>query len=217
MPVLEAYAGAPLDLNFFRRNVLTVARGLIGVRLAVAGVGGIIVEVEAYDRTDPASHAFRGPTERNAVMFGPPGRAYVYHSYGIHWCLNFVSGPEPGAAVLIRALEPTDGIDVMAERRKTTDLSKLCSGPGRLCQALAITRAEHNGLALDEPPFALDRDARPHAVPFAVVSGLRIGITKGVETPWRFGLEGSPYLSRPFPQVPGASATSAAVALEAPK
>ena len=197
--------------------MLTVARGLIGVRLTVAGVGGIIVEVEAYDRTDPASHAFRGPTERNAVMFGPPGRAYVYHSYGIHWCLNFVAGPEPGAAVLIRALEPTDGIDVMADRRGTTDLRRLCAGPGRLCQALAITRAEHNGLPLDEAPFALDREARPHAGAFAVVSGLRIGITKGVATPWRFGLKGSRFLSRPFPQVPAASATPAAVAFEAPK
>jgi DNA-3-methyladenine glycosylase len=194
MAALEAPVAAPLAPGFFRRNVLVVARALIGVRLTVAGVGGRIVEVEAYDRTDPASHAFRGRTERNAVMFGPPGHAYVYHSYGIHWCLNFVAGPEPGAAVLIRALEPTDAIEVMAERRRTADPLKLCSGPGRLCQALAITRAEHNGLPLDEPPFGLDRESRPPVV----VSGLRIGITKGVDTPWRFGLKGSPYLSRPL-------------------
>ena len=184
----------PLDGDFFRRPATEVARALIGVRLTVSGVGGIIVETEAYDRTDPASHAFRGLNAVNGVMFGPPAHAYVYHSYGIHWCLNFVCGPEPGAAALIRALEPTDGIDVMAERRRTTDLRKLCSGPGRLCQALEITRATMNGLSLLEPPFAL---ARAEGV-LPVASGVRIGITKGADTPWRFGLEGSPFLSRPF-------------------
>ncbi len=192
---------APLDFpllppNFFRRNVTEVARALIGVRLTVEGVGGPIVEVEAYDRADPASHAFRGPNATNAAMFGPPGHAYVYRSYGIHWCLNLVCGPEPGAAVLIRALEPTDGIDIMSARRETTDLLKLCAGPGRVCQALAITRATHNGLPLDRPPFALYRDDKARTV----ASGRRIGLTKGVETPWRFGLKGSPYLSRPFPR-----------------
>ncbi len=183
-----------LDSGFFRRHSTDVARDLIGVRLTVDGVGGVIVETEAYDRTDPASHAFRGPTLTNAAMFGPPAHAYVYHSYGIHWCLNFVCGPEPGAAALIRALEPTDGVEVMSARRRTTDLAKLCAGPGRLCQALAITRASHNGLPLDEPPFALSRAWSGERV----ASGRRIGITKGADTPWRFGLARSPYLSRPF-------------------
>ena len=194
MTVLGASVVRPLDAQFFRRNVLEVARDLIGARLTVEGVGGFIVETEAYDRTDPASHAFRGPTARNAAMFGPPGRAYVYHSYGIHWCLNVVCGPEPGAAVLIRALEPTDSVEVMAARRGTTDLMKLCAGPGRLCQALAITRAEHDGLPLDRPPFALRRDGAARAI----VQGRRIGITKGAGAPWRFGLKGSPFLSRPL-------------------
>jgi DNA-3-methyladenine glycosylase len=194
MTAVEASVTAPLDREFFRRNVLEVARDLIGVRLTLEGVGGLIVEVEAYDRTDPASHAFRGPTARNAVMFGPPGYAYVYHSYGIHWCLNFVCGHEPGAAALIRALEPADGIEIMAGRRGTTDLMKLCAGPGRLCQALAITRAEHNGLPLDQAPFALSRATAARSI----VSGRRIGLSKGVETSWRFGLRGSPFLSRPL-------------------
>ncbi len=188
----------PLGGDFFRRHSTEVARDLIGVRLTVSGAGGIIVETEAYDRSDPASHAFRGPTARNAAMFGPPAHAYVYHSYGIHWCLNFVCGTAPGAAVLIRALEPTDGIEVMAERRRMTDVRALCAGPGRLCQALAITRAAHNGLPLDEPPFALSRAGGA----FPVVSGRRIGITKGADTPWRFGLKGSAYLSRPFSDPP---------------
>jgi len=180
--------------DFFMQPVTEVARALIGVGLAVDGVGGLIVETEAYERTDPASHAYRGPTVSNAAMFGPPGSAYVYRSYGIHWCLNLVCGPEPGAAVLIRALEPTDGVAVMAARRGTQDLRKLCSGPGRVCQALAITRQRHNGLPLDRPPFAL----RPPTSRYPIANGVRIGIAKGVETPWRFGLKGSPFLSRPF-------------------
>jgi DNA-3-methyladenine glycosylase len=185
-----------LGPDFFRRGVIEVAHALIGVRLTVERVGGDIVEVEAYDRNDPASHAFRGPNAINGAMFGPPGHAYVYRSYGIHWCLNLVCGPEAGAAVLIRALEPTDGVEAMAARRGTADLRKLCAGPGRVCQALAITRAAYDGLPLDRPPFALRRDGAARTV----VSGPRIGLTKGVETPWRFGLKGSPYLSRPFPR-----------------
>ncbi len=183
---------APLRPDFFLRDVVQVARDLIGVRLLVDGVGGLIVETEAYDRRDPASHAFRGPTAGNAVMFGPPGHAYVYRSYGIHWCLNFVAGLAPGAAVLIRALEPTDGLETMATRRGLPDRRILCAGPGRVCQALGVTR-DLNGSALNHPPFALSgRSAEPR-----IVSGPRIGLTKAVDVPWRFGLAGSRYLSRP--------------------
>jgi DNA-3-methyladenine glycosylase len=170
-----------------------LARALIGATLLVDGVGGIVVETEAYDRTDPASHSFNGPTPRNAPMFGPPGRAYVYRSYGIHWCLNVVCGPEPGGAVLIRALEPMAGHDAMAKRRGLTDPRRLCSGPGRLCQALAVNIA-HNGLPLRLPPFQLFAAS---ATP-AVLLGRRIGITKAVDRPWRFGLAGSAYLTKPF-------------------
>jgi len=171
-----------------------VAPELVGAEIYVAGVGGRIVEVEAYDQDDPAAHGFRGRTERNASMFGPPGRAYVYRSYGIHWCLNVVCGDEGSAsAVLIRALEPLEGIDAMHERRGVSDLRLLCSGPGRLCQALEITR-DHDGLALDRPPFELRLRRRP----VHVATGVRIGITKAADRPWRYGLAGSRFLSRPF-------------------
>jgi DNA-3-methyladenine glycosylase len=181
------------EIDFSRKSP-EVARRLIGTTLLVDGVGGIIVETEAYDRTDPASHTFSGPTARNAAMFGPPGRAYVYLSHGIHWCLNFVCREEGhGAGVLIRALEPTAGILLMMKRRGQQDLRLLCGGPGRLGQALAITR-ELNGRRLDEAPFSL----RPAAGRVRVVCGPRIGISKAVDQPWRFGLAESRYVSRPF-------------------
>jgi DNA-3-methyladenine glycosylase len=179
----------------FMRSSSEVASRLIGTTLLVGGVGGIIVETEAYDGEDPASHSFSGPTPRNAVMFGPPGRAYVYLSYGIHWCLNFVCREAGhGAGVLIRALEPTTGVSLMIKRRRQRDPRMLCAGPGRLAQALAITR-ELNGKSIDIPPFSLTA-ASTRA---RVVCGPRIGITKGVDRPWRFGLAGSRYVSRPFP------------------
>jgi DNA-3-methyladenine glycosylase len=179
----------------FMRSSSEVARRLIGTTLLVGGVGGIIVETEAYDREDPASHSFSGPTPRNAVMFGPPGRAYVYLSYGIHWCLNFVCREAGhGAGVLIRALEPTTGVALMIKRRRQQDPRMLCAGPGRLAQALAITR-ELNGRCIDIPPFSLAA-ASTRA---RVVCGPRIGISKAVDRPWRFGLAGSRYVSRPFP------------------
>src|SRR5206468_1698741 len=171
-----------------------VARRLIGAIVLVDGVGGRIVETEAYHHEDPASHSFSGPTPRNAVMFGPPGRIYVYRSYGIHWCMNLVCGDGPGSAVLLRALEPTHGLDLMIARRGLEDPRLLCSGPGRLCQALGVTR-EHNGFMAAEPPFALEPGP-----PAKVVVGPRIGITKAADVPWRFGERGSRYLSRPFPK-----------------
>jgi DNA-3-methyladenine glycosylase len=178
----------------FMRNSPEVASRLIGMTLLVNGVGGIIVETEAYDREDPASHTFCGPTPRNAVMFGPPGRAYIYLSYGIHWCLNFVCREAGhGAGVLIRALEPTTGVSVMIDRRRQQDPRMLCAGPGRLAQALAITQ-ELNGKRVDNAPFSLTAaNARAR-----VVCGPRIGISKAVDQPWRFGLAGSHYVSRPF-------------------
>ena len=189
-----ASLGRPLKRAFFARSVHEVAPDLIGATLLVDGVGGVIVEVEAYHHTDPAAHSFRGPTPRNLVMFGLPGFAYVYRSYGIHWCVNFVCEKEGSAsAVLIRALEPTHGIAAMRGRRGLHDERALCSGPGKLTEALAITHA-HNGLALDAPPIALH--ARKKKPDIAV--GLRIGITKAVELPWRYGLKGSKFLSKAF-------------------
>jgi len=184
-----------LSRAFFKRSVHEVAPDLIGATLLFGGVGGRVVEVEAYHHTDPAAHSFRGPTNRNAVMFGPPGHAYVYRSYGIHWCLNFVCEPKGSAsAVLIRALEPCAGLPVMRRRRGVTAERLLCSGPGRVCEALAITCAA-NGFALDEPPFELF--ARTGAA--EIVRGPRIGITKAADRPWRYGLKGSRFLSKPFP------------------
>jgi DNA-3-methyladenine glycosylase len=181
-----------LGRDFFARSVHEVAPDLIGVTLLVEGVGGSIVEVEAYDHEDPAAHGYRGRTPRNASMFGPPGHAYVYRSYGIHWCLNFVcEGEGVAAAVLIRALEPALGLEAMRERRGLEDDRLLCAGPGRLCQALGLTRG-HNGLPLDEPPFRLD----PRSSDPEIARGPRVGITRAAERPWRYGLAGSRYLSR---------------------
>ena len=176
-----------------------LARQLIGMRLLVNGVGGTIVETEAYDHDDPASHSFGGPTARNAAMFGPPGCAYVYRSYGIHWCLNIVCRPTgQGAGVLIRALQPTDGLDRMRERRGLNDVRLLCAGPGRVGQALGIDRS-FDGLRLDTLPFTLLALRRPdQAADFAVVTGARIGISKAIRQPWRFGWANSRFLSRPF-------------------
>lgn len=171
--------------------MLDVARELIGTTLLVDGAGGLIVETEAYDMSDPASHSFKGPTPRNAAMFGPPGHAYVYKIYGIHWCLNFVC--QPGSAVLIRALEPVVGVEMMSERRGGLPTRQLCSGPGKLCQALAVTMAQ-NALPLDKAPFAI----LPAAASPKIATGPRIGITKGIEAPWRFVLAGSPFLSKPL-------------------
>jgi DNA-3-methyladenine glycosylase len=186
--------GKPLKRAFFARSVHEVAPDLIGVTMLVDGVGGIIVEVEAYHHTEPAAHSFRGPTPRNQVMFGPPGFAYVYRSYGIHWCVNFVCEKEGSAsAVLIRALQPTHGIAAMRRRRGLPDERALCSGPGKLTEALGITH-RHNGLALDSPPIAL----RARTGKVDIVSGVRIGLTKAVELPWRYGLKGSRFLSKPF-------------------
>ena len=183
----------PLPPAFFGRDVATVARDLIGATLLVDGVGGTIVETEAYDADDPASHSANGPTARNAAMFGPAGHAYVYRSYGLHWCLNVVGGAEEAAAVLIRALEPTDGLAAMAERRALADPRLLCAGPGRLAQALGITAAL-DGAPLGRAPFAW---RSPTGAP-DLVAGPRIGITRAADEPWRVGLAGSRYLSRRF-------------------
>lgn len=181
------------DPALYDLPVVDLARALIGCTLLVDGTGGVIVETEAYHAGDPASHSFAGPTRRNAAMFGPAGHAYVYRSYGLHWCLNVVGGAERGAAVLLRALAPTYRIDAMAARRGTADPRLLCSGPGRLCAALGVTGAL-DGLPLDVPPFRL-LAGNAHAV----VAGSRIGITKAADEPWRFGLADSRFLSRRFP------------------
>ena len=173
-----------------------VARDLLGATLLVDGVGGMLVEVEAYAPDDPASHSFRGRTDRNATMFGPPGTLYVYRSYGIHWCANVVCGAEGvGAAVLLRSAEPTRGVDVMRERRGVEDLLRLCAGPGCLTQALGVT-GEHDGMPLDRPPFELRASTRAADV----VTGRRVGITRAADRPWRYSLRSSRFVSRPRPR-----------------
>ena len=180
----------------FDRDAPEMAQALIGAVLLVDGVGGRIVETEAYDREDPASHSHSGPTPRNQAMFGPPGRAYVYRSYGIHWCLNFVCREEGhGAGVLIRAIEPLAGIEEMCARRGLHDVRLLCSGPGRVGEALAIQHA-YNSHRLDQRPFEVTAPEKH----YDIVVGPRIGISKAADVPWRFGMAGSKYVSRPFPR-----------------
>lgn len=177
-------------------DVHAVARALVGALFLVDGVGGIVVEVEAYQPDDPASHAYRGPTHRNRSMFGPAGHLYVYRSYGVHWCANVVCGPEGvGMAVLLRGIEPTDGLAAMRARRGIEDRLLLCSGPGRLTQALGVTGA-HDGLPLDRPPFRLV----PAGVPADVVCSPRVGISRASDVPWRYSLRDSPFVSRPRPR-----------------
>jgi DNA-3-methyladenine glycosylase len=184
-----------LDRSFFARSVHQVARELVGSTLLVDGVGGTIVEVEAYDGDDPASHGYRGETTRNRSMFGPPGHAYVYRSYGIHWCLNLVCDREGMAeAVLVRALEPTHGLEVMRRRRGLDDVRLLCAGPGRLCQALGIA-GEHDGRPLDRAPFEL----LPRDDEVAIAQAARVGISQAVDVPWRYAIAQSRFLSKPLP------------------
>jgi DNA-3-methyladenine glycosylase len=192
--------GRPLTRAFFDRSVHEVAPDLIGTTLLFNGAGGLIVEVEAYHHTEPAAHSFRGPTPRNRIMFGPAGFSYVYRSYGIHWCVNFVCEQEGSAsAVLIRALQPIHGLAAMRRRRKLKDERSLCSGPGKLCEALGIT-IKHSELPLDQVPYAL----HARTGPVDIVTGIRIGLTKAVDLPWRYGLKGSKFVSKPFPPEPSA-------------
>ncbi|TPG18875.1 DNA-3-methyladenine glycosylase [Sphingomonas koreensis] len=194
-----------LERSFFERDVEAIARDLIGASVFVDAVGGKIVETEAYDAQDPAAHSFRGPTPRNAAMFGPAGHAYVYRSYGLHWCMNFTCGD--GAGVLIRAIEPEAGLEIMRSRRGVTDDRLLCSGPGRLCQALGVD-AGYDSLALDQPPF----DLRPSRAEVSIAACPRIGISVATETLRRFCQNGSRFLSRPIAVVGPSGRSSAASA-----
>ena len=181
-----------IPVSFFSRSAVSVATDLIGAAIRINGVGGIVVETEAYERDDPASHSFRGETPRNLVMFGAPGHAYVYRSYGLHWCLNATC--LPGSAVLIRAIEPVWGLDWMQQRRGLRDPRLLCAGPGRLAQAMNVD-GSMNGLPLHEEPFLLEPPERPQEI----VAGPRIGITRAREMPWRYGLlASSRFFSRPL-------------------
>jgi DNA-3-methyladenine glycosylase len=191
--------GTRVEAAFFERRALLVAPDLIGCVLTFDGCGGTIVETEAYEPDDPASHAFRGPTPRNRSMFGPSCHAYVYRSYGLHWCLNFVC--LRGSAVLLRAIVPEVGLDLMQRRRGMNDLRRLCAGPGRVCQALGVDIMQ-DGAPLDRPPFHLARPSEP----VDVAAARRIGITQAAERPWRFLLANSPFVSRPVPRAPRPSA-----------
>lgn len=194
-----------LASEFFDHPAPQVARSLLGVELRVNGVGGLIVETEAYDALDEASHSFKGPSRRNAAMFGPAGRAYVYRIYGLHWCLNVICDAKtPGSAVLIRALQPTWGLPVMRRRRGDVDDRALCRGPGNLARALAIDGGL-NEADLGRAPFELGRGIEFGAG--QILAGPRIGISKPVDTPWRFGVAGSPWLSRPFAPLKAEPAT----------
>lgn len=179
---------------FFARDASEVAPELIGCELFVDGVGGAIVETEAYNRLDPASHSFKGQTQRNRSMFGPPGRAYVYRIYGLHWCLNFVC--LDGSAVLLRALAPSKGVEDMQRRRQTNNVFALCSGPAKLAQALEVT-GKLDSASLFEPPFVLRGSGSVQSID----TGPRIGISRAQDVPWRFWLAGSPYISRPSSRV----------------
>ena len=196
MSAAPATSEQRLERSFFDRSVHGVARDLVGCRLSFEGCGGVIVETESYDRDDPACHAYVGLTARTEILFGPPGWAYVYLSYGIHRLLNAVCEPEgDAAAVLIRALEPTIGLEQMRERRGERPDLDLCSGPGKLTEALGIG-LERNGADLCADPFLL---LPPEGDPPEVVAGPRIGITKAVQNPWRFCAAGSRFVSRPRP------------------
>lgn len=194
---MNGRAGAPLGASFFDRPPRPVAVDLIGCTLLHRGIGGRIVETEAYERGEPACHAFGGPTTRNAPLFGPPGRIYVYLCYGIHSMFNFVTGPdEVAGAVLVRALEPTDGLEEMRRRRRTDgDDRTLCSGPGKLCEALAIGLGDSGVSAVEGAYAVLGRE--PDVREPDVTVGPRVGITKAADLPWRYCLAGSRYLSRP--------------------
>lgn len=178
---------------FFPRDIETIARGLLGATLGLGETAGIIVETEAYHPADPASHSFRGETPANRAMFLGPARIYVYRSYGMHWCVNFTAAGN--SAVLIRALEPITGLALMVERRGLADLRRLCSGPGKLTAALGIDKSLDT-LPISASPLSLSFPAAPPDI----VTGPRIGITKAVDMPWRFGIRGSRYQSRPFPK-----------------